>query len=238
MMVAELVAAALVAASPTPAGAPVEQLAKPIRDVVYAVSTSELIDDITESYGGGEGATAPSTTSIVSRSGTVTVDVMQKLDDGVLGIHVLEQWKMPPLPQRFTGVVAPNGTVEFPPATIDPVTIELLPFFATQFAPRGALAPGAHWSVTTTSDRSVVVTNYSVTASGAASVTIRKVTSISALGNESIDGAVVYDPSSFVPISGKLRMKRTDTFADGQTQLTLDLTFTRLSDTFQTAPMP
>lgn len=237
-MLAELVAAALVAASPTPAAAPAEQLAKPLREVVYAVSTSELIDDITESFGGGEDASAPSTTSIMSRSGVVTVDVMQKLEAGVLGLQVIEQWKTPPLPQRFTGVVAPDGTVEFPPATIDPVTIELLPFFATQFAPQGALAPGAHWSVKTTDDRSLVVTNYSVTAAGAASVTIRKVTSISALGNELIDGAIVYDPSSFVPISGKLRMKRTDTFADGQTQLTLDLTFTRVSDTFQTAPMP
>jgi hypothetical protein len=238
MMFAELVAALLVAASPTPAAAAPERLAQPLREVVYAVSTSELIDDITETFGGGEDASAPSTTSIVSRSGDVTVDVMQKLEGGVLAIQVIEQWKTPPLPQRFSGVVSPDGTVRFPPATIDPVTIELLPFFATQFGPQGALAPGAHWSVKTTYDRSLVETNYSVTAAGAASVTIRKVTSISALGNESIDGTIVYDPSSFAPVSGKLRMKRTDTFADGQTQLTLDLTFTRLSDTFQTAATP
>jgi hypothetical protein len=48
----------------------------------------------------------------------------------------------------------------------------------------------------------------------------------------------VYDSSSSAPISGKVRMKRTDTFADGQTQLTLDMTFTRLSDTSHTASTP
>ena len=237
-MFAELIAAALVAASPTPAAAQPGPFTTPLREVVYAVSTSELIDDITESFGGGEDASAPSSTTIASRSGVVTVDVMQKFDGGVLGIQVVEQWKTPPLPQRFTGVVAPDGTVEFPPATIDPVTIELLPFFAARLIPAGSLEAGTHWTVKRTDDKSLVVTDYSITATNATSVTIRKVTAISALGNEAIDGAIVYDAASSAPISGKLRMKRTDTFADGQTQLTLDMTFTRLSDTSHTASMP
>ncbi len=237
-MLAELVAAALVAATPTPSASPPEALATPLREVVYAVSTSLLIDDITESYGGGEDASAPSSTSIESRSGVVTIDVMTKLDTGVLDIQVLEHWKMPPLPQRFTGVVAPDGTGEFPPATIAPGTIELLPFFATRLIPTGSLAAGTHWTVRRTDDKSLVVTDYSITASNATTVTIRKITAISALGNEAIDGAIVYDSSSSAPISGKVRMKRTDTFADGQTQLTLDMTFTRLSDTSHTASTP
>lgn len=237
-MLAEIFAVALVAASPMPTAAPPVALAKPLREVVYNVWSSELVDDITESYGAAEGAFAPSSTDVESKNGTVTVDVMAKLDDGVLGIQVFERWKSPPLPQRYTGVVAPDGTVEFPPATIDPVTIELLPFFATRFAPVGALVSGTHWSVDNAYDKSLVTTNYSVTVVGAASITVRKYTTIKALGDETIDGAVVYDAASSAPISGKIRMKRTDTFADGQTQLTLDLTFDRVSDTLQSVSRP
>jgi hypothetical protein len=140
------------------------------------------------------------------------------------------------LPQRFTGEVAPDGTVQFPRATIDPVTIELLPFFATHFVPPGSLAPGTHWSVVKTYDKSVVSTEYTVTAVGLTSITIHKLTTIKALGNETIDGTIAYDLSSSAPISGKLRVKRTDTFADGLTQETLDLTFDRQSDTASATP--
>lgn len=255
-MLAEIVAAALIAAAPTPTAtatpasvpaaastsaptsAQSNALTTPLREVVYNVSTSELVDDITESYGGGEGAFAPSSTEVDSRNGTVTVDVMAKFENGVLGIRVFERWKVPPLPQRFSGVVAPDGTVVFPPSTIDPVTIELLPFFATHFAPAGTLAPGTHWSVQKTYGKSVVSTDYAVTAVGLSSITIRKLTTIKALGDETIDGTVAYDPSSFVPISGKIRMKRTDTLANGQAQLTLDLTFDRVSDTENAASKP
>jgi len=237
-VIAVIIAAVVVAASPTPAAAPAALSTTPLREVVYKVTTSEYVDDITESYGGGEDAFAPSSTIVGAKNGVVTVDVMAKLDDGVLGVQISERWRTLPLPQRFTGIVAPDGTVKFPPATIDPVTIELLPFFATRFAPAGALANGSHWTVVSTYDKSVVTTGYTVTSVGAGSVTIRKLTSISALGNESIDGAIVFDPSTSVPISGKLRVKRTDTFADGQTQQTIDLTFERVSDSDLTTATP
>lgn len=215
-----------------------DALASPLREVVYNVSTSTLYDNITESYGGGENATAPSSTDIESRSGTVTVDVMAKFEDGVLGVQVLEHWKVPPLPQRFKGGVAPDGTVLFPAATIDPVTVELLPYFATQFVPPGNIAPGMHWSVVKTYEKSVVSTDYTVTAIGIASITIHKLTTIKSFGGETIDGTIAYNPSSFVPISGKLRVKRTDTLANGLVQQTLDLTFDRVSDTAVPAPKP
>lgn len=238
-MLAEIAAAALIAVAPAPApsSSPTAP-ATPLREIVYKVYSSEFVDDITESYGGGEGAFAPASTVVASKSGTVTVDVMAKFEDGLLGIRVLEQWKVPPLPQLFTGGVAPDGSVEFPQATIDPVTIELLPFFATRFAPPGTLAPGTHWSVVKTYDKSVVSTDYTVTAVGIASITIHKVTAIRALGNETIDGSVAYDPSSFVPISGKIRVKRTDTTANGQVRQTLDLSFDRVSDTDSATPKP
>jgi hypothetical protein len=261
-MLLKIAAAALIAAAPAPApsSTPVPPtsptstptpiafatraavapgaLATPLREAVYNVSTSTLLDDISESYGGGENANAPSSTGVESRSGTVTVDVMAKFEDGVLGVRVFEHWKVPPLPQRFTGGVAPDGTVEFPPSTIDPVTVELLPFFATRFAPPGSLAPGTHWTVVKTYDKSVVSTDYTVTAVGLSSITIHKLTTIKALGSETIDGTIVYNPSSFAPISGKVRVKRTDTYADGVRQQTVDLTFDRVSDTFDAATPP
>jgi len=238
MMLAELVAAALVAASPTPAAVPSDSLAKPLRELVYDVSTSERVDDITESFGGGADAVPPSSTAVDQTHGTITVDVMAKFEDGVLGIKVSEQWKVPALPLHFNGAVAPDGTVEFPSATIDPATIELLPYLATHFAPDGALVVGGHWSVDKASGKTQVTTNYAVTAAGFDSVTIQKDTSIKALGSENVDGTIVYQPSLLVAISGKVRVRRTDMFADGQTTRTIDVDFTRVSDTFLTAAKP
>jgi hypothetical protein len=233
-MVAEIIAAALVAVSPTPTATPAEQLTTPLRVVVYDVSTTERVDDITESFGGGPGAVPPASTLEGEEHGTVTVDVMAKFDDGVLGVKVIEQWKVPPLPLHFTGAVAPDGTVEFALTTINAATIELLPYFATRFSPDGALASGSHWSVNKVSGNTSVSTDYEVTAVGVDSVTIHKDTTIKELGSETVDGTVEYDPALLVAISGRLRVRRTDMFADGQTTHTIDLNFNRVSDTFQT----
>jgi hypothetical protein len=255
-MIAELVAAALIAASPaptavpaaTPTVAPTEVPSgpptTPLREVVYRVSSSVRVDDISESYG-GYNASAPSSTGLESKSGVVTVDVMAKFENGDLGIRVAETWKeyidsdvTPRLPQRFSGAVTADGTVEFPLATIDPVTIELLLFFATRITPVGTLAPGTHWTVEKTYKNAVVTTDYSVTAVGQSSTTIHRVTKIQALGYESIDGMIAYDTTSFVPISGKIRMTRNDTFANGQSKQTLDMSFDLVSDTNKPATKP
>jgi hypothetical protein len=237
-MIAEVIVAALVAASPTPAASPVEQPATPIREVVYKVSTSERIDDITESYGGGPNAVPPSSTRVDEDHGTVTVDVMAKFEDGVLGVKISEQWKSGPPVRHFTGAVAPDGTVDFASTTINAVTIELLPYFATRFVPGGVLSEGAHWSVNKVDGNVSVVDDYTVTAVGNDSVTTHKDLSIKALGSETADGTIIYDPSSLLAISGQVRVRRTDMFADGQTMRTIDLRFDRVSDTFQAAAGP
>lgn len=256
-MLAEIVAVALIAAAPTatstptstatPAAAPTSASTgptAPLREVVYRVSTSERVDENSESYG-GYNAAAPASAGIASKNGSVTVDVLAKFENGDLAIRVLELWQevigygpTPRLPQKFTGAVRPDGTVEFPPATIDPVTIELLPFFATRFTPAATLVPGTHWSVERVYEKASVTTDYSVTAVGPSSVSIRKVTKIQALGYETIDGTVAYDPSSFVPISGKIIVTRNDTFASGQMKHTLDLIFDRVSDTDSASSKP
>ena len=237
-MITGILVAALIAASPTPTSAPASPSTTPLREVVYKVMTSERIDDITESFGGGPAAKPPDSTDMGIGDGTVTVDVMAKFEDGVLGVKVTEKWKDSALPLHFTGAVAPDGTVEFPLNTIDPVTIELLPYFATHLAPDGALVSGVHWDVDKESGKTDVVTTYTVTAKTDNSVTLRKDTTIKALGSETVNGAIVYDPSLLVPISGQVRVRRTDMYSNGQATRTIDLKFVRQSDTFDATAAP
>jgi hypothetical protein len=237
-MIAELVAAALIAATPTPTATPAGPASAPLREVAYKVSTSERVDDITETFGGGPNAVPPSSTLVGESHGVITVDVMAKFEDGVLGIKVSEQWKESPLPLHFTGAVDADGSVQFASATIDPATIELLPYLATSFAPAGTIAVGTHWTVDKVIGKSTVSTDYSVTAVGGDSVTIHKDTKIRALGTETVTGTIVYEPSLLVATSGQIRVRRTDMFADGQTTHTIDISFERISDTFAGSAKP
>lgn len=237
-VIAELVAAAVIAASPTPTAAPAGPASTPLREVVYKVSTLDRIDDITESFGGGPDAAPPSSTLVGEGHVMVTVDVMAKFEDGLLGIKVSEQWKDSPLPLHFTGAVDKDGTVQFALATISPATIALLPFLATSFAPQGAMLVGTHWSVNRVIGNATVTTDYSVTAVSGDSVTIHKDTKIKALGSETVTGNIVYDPSLLVATSGKIRVRRTDMAADGQTTHTIDIDFARISDTFADSAKP
>jgi len=237
-VIAVVIVAALIAASPTPTASSAEPPAGPVREVVYKVSTSERIDDITESYGGGANAVPPSSTRVDEDHGTVTVDVMAKFNDGVLGVNVIEQWKASPTPLHFRGAVAPDGTVDFTMSTINAATIELLPYFATRFVPDGVLSVGKQWSINKEDGKISVLGNYAVTAMDVGSVTIHKSLTIKALGTETVDGTIVYDPTLLDAVSGQVRVRRTDMFVDGQTMRTIDLKFDRVSDTFQSAGTP
>lgn len=237
-MIAGIIAAVLVAASPPPVAAPAATSATPLREVVFKVTTSERVDDITETFGGGPDAAPPGSTDVGTGDGTITVDVMARFDDGVLGVKVTEKWKNSALPLHFTGAVEPDGTVEFPPNTIDTATVELLPYFATHFAPEGALVTGVHWNVNKESGKTDVATTYTVTAKSDESVTVHKDTTIKALGTETVNGTIVYDPSLLVAISGQIKVRRTDMFSNGQTSRTIDLKFDRQSDTFDATATP
>jgi hypothetical protein len=236
-VIAEIVAA-LIAASPAPSAAPAEPASTPLREVVYKVSSIDRLDDITESFGGGPNAVPPSSTLVAEGHVMVAVDVMAKFEDGVLGVKVSEQWKGSPLPLHYTGAVDADGTVQFASATINPATIELLPYLATSFAPPGAIIVGTHWSVNKVVGHATVSTDYSVIAVGRDSVTIHKDTKIKALGSETVTGTIVYDPSLLVATSGQIRVRRTDMFADGQTTHTIDIDFERVSDTFADSAKP
>jgi hypothetical protein len=220
---------------PTSTNSPAMVPGKPAREVVYKVSSLLRIDDITESYGGGADAFAPASRGDIENHGTVTVDVFAKTVDGTLLVSVSEAWHNNPRPQQFEGEVAPDGTVLFGPSTISAVTTELLSYFATRFVPYADDQSGSHWAVDNSGGKISMKTNYAVTAVGTDSITIQKDQTIKALGSETIGGSVVYQLSQFVPISGKIRERLTEMYADGQTQGTLDLRFDLVSDTFQPA---
>ena len=100
------------------------------------------------------------------------------------------------------------------------------------------LSVGKQWPVDKADGKVSVVGDYLVTSMDADSVTIHKNLTIKALGAETVDGTIIYDPALLLATSGQLRVRRTDMFVDGQTMRTIDLHFDRVSDSFQTQATP
>ncbi len=222
-----------------PAQSPANSLpTTPLRECIFKVSALLRIDAISESYGGGANATVPGSSGGSEDDGIVTVDVMGKYQDGSLAINVLEKWRADPATLHFEGAVAPDGTVDFPPTTINAVTRELLPYFATAFASSGPLAAGSHWTVKQSDGQLVTTTDYTVKVANGDTVTIAKKQSINAVEGVSVNGNVVYNSALLVPISGQLQKRTTDMEADGQDTEMLDLRFDLVSDTFQKPAAP
>jgi hypothetical protein len=226
--------------SPTaaPSAATDSEPTAPVRECVYKVSSLLRLDTIEESYGGGANAALPGATGSSEDDGTVTVDVMGKFLDGGLAIRVTEHWRGDPATHLFKGAVAPDGTVAFPSTTINAVTGELLPYFATAFASAGTLAAGTHWTVKQTDGQLVTTTDYTVTTANADTVTIAKKQSNDAIEGVSVTGSVVYDGALLVPISGQLRKRTSEMTSSGQTTDTLDVRFDLVSDSFQKPASP
>lgn len=232
------------AASPVPATASQATPApvatqRPLREVVYDVTTNWRVDDITESYAGGADATEPGSTEYRNGQGTVTVDVFGRTADGSLIVMVTEAWKEPTKQLPFEGTIEPTGILNFDstgPAALDDIAGELLPYFGTQFAPPETLDTTTRWSIQGSSGKISAATEYQITAVSGDTVTVHKDQTIKAIGTITVDGSVVYEPSLLVPISGTVRKRSTQMYSDGQTTRTLVITFTRVSDTFASKP--
>jgi hypothetical protein len=221
-------------ASPAPVATQI-----PLREVVYDVTTNWRVDDITESYAGGADATEPGSTEYRNGQGTVTVDVFARSADGGLYVSVTEAWKEPTKQLPFEGTIEPKGILNFDstgPAALDDIGGELLPYFGIQFAPPGTLDVTTRWSLGGSSGKLSATTEYQITAVSGDTVTIHKDQTIKGLGTITVDGSVVYEPSLLVPISGTVRKRSTEMYADGQTTSTLVITFSRISDTFVSKP--
>lgn len=190
--------------------------------------TSLRIDDISESFGGGSGATLPASTEHGDNHGTVTVDVMGKSKDGVLYIVFREQWEQHLRPERIKASVSPTGVVVLENGVFEDVAIELLPFFAIGLLPDGPIVQDTQWQ--TTVDGTPI--HYAVTAINGSIVTIHKTESIQGLHSENIDDSVDYDSAHLVPTVGKILRRGLEMYGNGQTQATMTITFERLSDSF------
>ena len=222
------------AASPAP---PI----RPLREVVYDVTTNWRVDDITESYAGGANAVEPGSTNFMVGDGTLTVDVIGKRDDGSLIVIVTEVWKALARPLPFTGDVSANGLLAFDstgPAALDDVAGELLPYFGTRFAPDGTLDTTTRWSLRSASGKISVSTDYGITAVSGDTVTIHKAQSIKGIGDVLVDGSVVYEPSLLAPVSGHIQKRSTEMYPDGQQTRTLEITFSEVSDSFAPRKQP
>ncbi|HET9342402.1 MAG TPA: hypothetical protein VFO25_05785 [Candidatus Eremiobacteraceae bacterium] len=208
---------------------------RPLREVVYDVTTNWRIDDITESYAGGADATDPGSTEYKNGQGTVTVDVFGQTADGSLIVTVTEAWKEPTKQLPLEATIQPSGNLNFDltgPTSLDNVGGELLPYFGTQFAPAGTLDTTTRWSIEGAAGKISTRTDYQITAVSGDTVTVHKDQTIKEIETITVDGSVVYEPSLLVPISGTVRKRSTEMYSDGQTTRTLVITFTRTSDTF------
>lgn len=222
-------------ATPAPGPAASAPAQKPLREVVFDVTTNWRNDDITESYAGGADATNPGSTEVQQGQGTVTIDVFGQTPEGGLIVSATEVWKQPTKQLPYTGTVEPSGVLDFDsigPTALDDVCGELLPYFGTRFAPLGTLDSTTHWSLQSASGKITATTDYNITAVAGDTVTVHKSQTIKSMATVTVDGSVVYEPSKLVALSGTVRKRSTELYADGQTTNTLIITFTRVSDTF------
>ena len=186
----------------------------PTRTLVYRVSTVLRLNGLAESYGGGQTAFAPAVGGSIRNHGTATVQIMGKVMGSKLAVNISEMWEGHSQPARFTAIVDPNGIVEMDPSATDEVSLELLPYFGTQFSPVSPLDTSSHWSIGIPGDKSIV-TNYAVSAAGDGVVLLKKTQTVRALGSESVDGLIEYNPGILAPIHGQIR-KRITQFVDDE----------------------
>ncbi|HME80986.1 MAG TPA: hypothetical protein VKF82_02805 [Candidatus Eremiobacteraceae bacterium] len=216
------------AAAPAPSATPAPAApAGPLREVTYKVSFSD------RTYSGGEHYSGYSSQSnVVADSGTVTVDITGVIGDA-LAVDVTEIMNKTGTPAKYSGSVLPDGSVNFPPDSIKPVTRALLQYFGTQFVPADKIAPDATWDVNEERGGVSVKTNYKVTKVDGAVVTLAEKQTIKiATQNATVttDGTVTLKPSLLVPMSGDLHQVISRLSVSGETRDDVSMRFDRSSD--------
>jgi len=228
MIVPMLVSAATIfafaAAPATPAPAPANA---PLREVTYKVSFSD------RTFSGGEHYQGYSSNStVVADNGTVTVDVTGVAGDALV-VDVTEVMNKIGTPAHFSGSILPDGTVNFPADSIQPVTHELLQYFGTQFVPADKIAPDASWDVNVDRNGVSIKTNYKVTKVDGAVVTLAEKQSVKiASDNATIttNGTIMLKPSLLVPVGGDVHQLISRLTVSGETRSDISMHFERSSD--------
>jgi hypothetical protein len=238
-MIAAIFAVAVAVASQAspPATTSSQPPANTLREVVYNVWTSVRVDALSENCCSDD-APVPASSGRAGNHGTVTVDVIGQLSDGSLEVKVIEQWTNLLRPLTNSGAVLPDGSIVFGAFTINDVTRELLPYFATQFAPVSNLDTSTTWTRDDDIAGGLASSRYTVTKVDGHTVSLHLIRTIKALNKATADGTVDYDAVAFVPISGHIVKQLTESTDYGEATGTLDLRFERVSDTGMPASSP
>lgn len=228
MLLPTLISAlSVLAYASAPAATPAAAKPAPLREVSYKVSIA------TRNYSAGEHFSGFSTQqNWSSDAGTVTVDITAVQNDA-LGISLTEIMNKTGNAATFNGSVMPDGTVMFPPESIQDVSRELLQYFGPEFVPADKLVQDASWDVNVNRDGVDVKTNYRVTKIVDTLVTVAERQTIKIAGQNltiSTDGTIVLKPSLLVPISGDLQRTVSRVTVSGDTKTETALHFERVSD--------
>lgn len=229
-MLIAIVAAFVVADAPSTTATPT-----PLREIVYNVTQSQSGSGMAESFGGHAGGTIPDAgTSFGHGRGLITIDVLSAIKDSLL-VRVTEVWNANGRPVSTVGIVAPDGSLRFPPSTVSDSVRSILPFFGPAFAAQKTLDVGSAWTVNVAANRVAATTKYSVSGISGAIVTLSETESVRPTAGLGLSvrttGTVNYKPSRLVPISGDITKRTSESDASSYSEYTLRIHFERSSDT-------
>jgi len=230
-MLIALATAVLVAA-----GATASMALTPLREVVYSATFSRRENRVQEVFGGRRPDPYGANIDIRSSSGTVTVDVIAVADDGI-GVRVTELFDGSGRPQSTNGIILPDGSLDIDQSHLNDVTIALLPFFGRKFMddPK-SMAAGSVWSRHLSGGGYDILTNYTVMKIDGQIMTVDEDKTIKSTGamtqTATLSGDVDYKPGMLAPISGSIVERTASSGLDYNEDVTVTLTFRRLSDTY------
>jgi len=227
---------AFAAAAVVAAGAPSSSAAAPLREVVYSASFSRRATRVQEVFGGHRPDPYGSTIDVQSSSGTVTVDVVAVADDGI-GVRVTELFNGSGRAESTNGIILPDGSLDIDQTQLNDATVALLPFFGRKFMDDPAsMAPGSGWSRHLSGGGYDILTKYKVTKIDGPIMTVDEDKTIKGAGaltgTATIDGEVDYKPEMLAPISGSIIERTSSSGPDYNEDVTVSLSFHRLSDTY------
>jgi hypothetical protein len=235
-------------ASPSPAP-PATPSLQPLREVVYKVAFFRR-QEVAVGHFGGESMDAtgnvvfdPRPTSdrkVFKDEGTVTVDIMGIQNDDLL-IRVVEALNDRGSPATFNVIVAPNGVTNFGDQDVSVACRYLVPFFGRLFGGSGrSFDPGSKWEVEARNDVVDVIDDYTVSKTEGSTVVLDELQRVKLHSARGMDlttrGSIKYNPALLAPISGTLQEHGLQTTVDSANSITTDVTFERISDTFDKKP--
>jgi hypothetical protein len=220
----------------------------PLREVVYKVSFTRLLDSNQETYGGeiidamGKVSMSPpfnSKRGIATDSGTISIDVMQVAGD-VLGIRLTEHWDGTTPSSTYLGNVGADGSVNFTDPQVSDTSRSVLSFFSPGFLGGRDVDKGVTWTRTASAQGLDVSSTFTIGDVVGTVADIDEMTIIKSHSVRSMDtimtGSIMYKPTMLVPISGKIESRANRSDAETTTDVATVIHFERVSDSLDTNP--